>query len=31
VSAVHSEEDLERTIKAFGNTLDAMIEEKTLK
>ncbi len=31
VSAVHSEEDRERTIKAFGNTLAAMIEEKTLK
>ena len=31
VSAVHSEEDLERTIKGFGNTLDTVIEEKTLK
>jgi glutamate-1-semialdehyde aminotransferase len=31
VSAVHSEEDLERTIKAFENTLDTMIEEKVLR
>ena len=31
VSAVHSEEDLERTIRAFGNCLDTMLEEKTLK
>ena len=31
VSAVHSGEDLKRTIKAFGNSLDTMIEEKTLK
>jgi len=31
VSAVHSGEDLKRTMKAFGNCLDTMIEEKTLK
>lgn len=31
VSAVHSGEDLKRTIKAFGNCLDTMIEEKTLR
>jgi glutamate-1-semialdehyde 2,1-aminomutase len=28
VSAVHSGEDLKRTIRAFGNSLDTMIEEK---
>ncbi len=31
VSAVHSADDLKRTMKAFGNCLDTMIEEKTLK
>ncbi len=31
LSAVHSGEDLGRTIRAFGNSLDTMIEEKTLR
>jgi len=31
VSAVHSGEDLKRTMKAFGNCLDTMIEEKILR
>jgi glutamate-1-semialdehyde 2,1-aminomutase len=31
VSAVHSGEDLKRTIRAFGNCLDTMIAEKVLK
>jgi glutamate-1-semialdehyde 2,1-aminomutase len=31
VSAVHSGEDLKRTIRAFGNCLDTMIAEKALK
>ena len=31
VSAVHSEEDLEKTVRAFGNCLGTMVEEKTLK
>jgi glutamate-1-semialdehyde 2,1-aminomutase len=31
VSAVHSGEDLKRTMKAFGNCLDTMLEEKTLR
>jgi glutamate-1-semialdehyde aminotransferase len=31
VSAVHSEEDLEKTVQAFGNTLDTMVEEKVLR
>ena len=31
VSAVHSGEDLKRTIQAFGKCLDTMIEEKTLR
>jgi glutamate-1-semialdehyde aminotransferase len=31
VSAVHSEEDLDKTIDAFGTTMDTMIEEKVLR
>jgi len=31
LSAVHSKEDLARTIRAFGNSLDTMIEEKVFK
>jgi glutamate-1-semialdehyde 2,1-aminomutase len=31
VSAVHSVEDLKRTIRAFGNSLDTMIAEKVLR
>jgi len=31
LSAVHSKEDLARTIRAFGNSLDTMIAEKVLK
>ena len=31
VSAVHSGEDLKRTIQAFGKCLDTMMEEKVLK
>lgn len=30
LSAVHSEEDLEKTIEAFGKSLDALLEEKIL-
>lgn len=31
LSAVHSGEDLGRTVRAFGNSLDTMLEEKTLR
>jgi glutamate-1-semialdehyde 2,1-aminomutase len=31
LSAVHSKEDLARTVRAFGNSLDTMIAEKVLK
>jgi glutamate-1-semialdehyde 2,1-aminomutase len=30
LSAAHSEEDIDQTVKAFGNSLDAMIAEGTL-
>ncbi len=31
MSAVHTEEDIDQTVKAFGDSLDAMIAEGTLK
>jgi glutamate-1-semialdehyde aminotransferase len=31
LSAVHTEDDLKKTIAAFGNSLDVLLEEKKLQ
>jgi glutamate-1-semialdehyde aminotransferase len=30
LSAVHTEDDLKKTVEAFGTSLDALLEEQTL-